>query len=195
MVRSRAWAGALLFAGASIFWLVNTAAEAAYPAYDIHDDALSLLGSLGAPTAWYWNGALLLLGAFWLAGILLALRGRAGRTWLAMNATPPLLVFVVGLFPLGSIATLHNVGAYGGFLAGGVVMLADARILRGPIRYASALLGAFTLGCLAVFTFLAIPDLVGYGGGERLVAYPILIWLMSVGGYLMAGGVLAGRGR
>jgi hypothetical membrane protein len=195
MVRPRPWAGVLLFAGAAVFWLVNTAAEASYPAYDIHDDALSRLGSLGAPTAWYWNGALLLLGSSWLLGIILALRGRVGRTWLALNAIPPLFVFLVGLFPVGSIAALHNLGAYGGFTAGGVVMLADARILRGPIRYASALLGAFTLGCLAVFTFLSIPDVVGYGGGERLVAYPILIWLMCAGGYLMAGGGLAGRGR
>lgn len=193
MARRRPWAGGLLFVGAAIFWLVNTAAEGAYPAYDIRDNALSRLGSVGSPTASYWNGAIFLLGACWLAGVLLALHGAVRRPWLVLNVVPPLCVFLVGLFPAGSIGALHNVGAFGVFVAGGVIPLVNARLFAGLFRVASAVLGATTLVCLLVFTFLPVADAIGNGGEERLVAYPILIWLMVAGGYVMAGGVLAER--
>jgi hypothetical membrane protein len=190
MGRLRPWAGLSLCGGAAIFWLVNTAAEGAYPAYDVQNDSLSRLGSVGAPTALYWNGAIFLLAACWLIGILMVLRGTADWPWIVGNAVPPLCLFLVGLFPMGSIGAVHNTAAYGGFIAGGVVALADARLLRGPIRFASAALGAFALGCLVVFSLSPLGPAVGFGVAERLVAYPDLVWLMGLGGYVMAGGIV-----
>ena len=186
---ARRWAGLGLFAAGAIFWLVNTSAEAAFPGYDVHEDALSRLGSVGAPTSLAWNAALLVLGTLWLAGAVAAFRP-VGRPWLVLNAVPPLCAYLVALFPVGTIAAPHWIGAFGLFVSGGLVAIADSRLVRGPFRVASAATGATGLPCLVVFAVLPPGDLLGFGGAERLVAYPIMIWLMGMGGYLMAGGPL-----
>jgi hypothetical protein len=28
---------------------------------------------------------------------------------------------------------------------------------------------------------------IGHGGAERLIVYPVMLWMMAFGGYLMAG--------
>jgi len=186
---ARRWAGLGLFAAGAIFWLVNTAAEAAFPGYDVHEDALSRLGSVGAPTALAWDAALLLLGTLWLAAAAVTFRP-VGRRWLVLNAVPPFCAYLVALFPVGTIAAPHWIGAFGLFVSGGIVAIADSRLVRGPFSIASAATGATGLLCLVAFALLPPGDLLGFGGGERLVAYPIMIWLMGMGGYLMAGGPL-----
>ena len=189
---ARAWAGLGLFAAGGLFWLLNTAAEASFPGFDVHTDTLSRLGSGGAPTALAWNAALLLLGACWAASAAVAFRA-VGRRWVVLNMVPPLCAVLVALFPVGSIAALHSAGALGLFMTGGIVAIADARLIRGPFRLASAVTGATGLLCLVAFSLLPFEDLLGFGGEERLVAYPIMIWLMGMGGYLMAGGRVGAR--
>ena len=186
---ARRWAGLGLFAAGAIFWLVNTAAEAAFPGYDVHEDALSRLGSVGAPTALAWDAALLLLGTLWLASAALTFR-TVGRGWLVVNAVPPLCAYLVALFPVGTIAAPHWLGAFGLFVSGGIVAIADARLLGGPFRLASAATGATGLLFLAAIALPPLEDVLGFGGLERLVAYPIMIWLMGMGGYLMGVGRL-----
>ncbi len=51
-------------------------------------------------------------------------------------------------------------------------------------------LGATTLGVLVfavVGSGTALFDRFGDGGVERWVAYPVILWLVLFGGYLMAG--------
>jgi hypothetical membrane protein len=185
--RKRTAAGASLFLGAGLFWLINTVAEASFPGYSIKADALSRLGSIGAPTQGLWGGALLILAATWLVGMALLFRGSGQRAWLALNLVPGTTVLLVAVFPAGSNAGIHGVAAYTTFVVGGVVAVADFRFIRSWFRYVSLALGATTLGCIVLGPLLA--ETLGFGGTERLVAYPILAWLMGFGSQVMAGSV------
>jgi Predicted membrane protein len=193
MAPTQTAAGASLFLGAGLFWLVNTVAEASYPGYSVKADALSRLGSIGAPTQGLWDAALLILAASWLVGMTLLFRGSGRRAWLGLNLVPGIAVLLVAIFPAGSIAAVHGVAAYAAFLTSGVVAVADFQFVRSWFRYVSLALGATTLGCLVLGPLLA--QTIGFGGTERLVAYPILGWLMGFGSQVMAGSVEVAAAR
>ena len=64
----------------------------------------------------------------------------------------------------------------------------DSRLVRPPFRYVSIALGMITL--LTLFPgSLLLGTVLGFGGTERLVAYPIVAWTMAFGTYAMAGGL------
>jgi len=113
----------------------------------------------------------------------LAFRG-AGRRWFLLNLVPGLTLLLVGTFPLGTVAALHNLGSYGTFITGAVVAVVDARLFRPPFRFFSLALGGFSLAVLVGAIVLGSGAL-GFGGAERLVAYPIIAWVMGLGAYLM----------
>lgn len=182
------WAGSLLFVGGAVVWLVDTIAESLYPNYSVMRDALSTLGDVNAPTRWLWNSATILLGVAWLVGALLLFVRQKPWLWLALNLLPPSGVLLVGLFPAGSVNTIHLVASYVIFTASGVVMVVDALGMGRPFRFFSIILGALSLGGLALsmVVLTATNPPLGAGGEERIILYPLLIWLMSFGGVLMA---------
>ncbi len=58
-------------------------------------------------------------------------------------------------------------------------------MLKSPLRYASAALGIFGLVSLALFTsgeYLGI----GFGGIERMIVYPAMIWALLIAGHLLS---------
>ncbi len=179
------WAGTLLFCGGVAFALVNTIAESLYPGYNVRTDALSLLGAVNAPTHLLWNSAVIVLAVTWFLGAFLLFH--RARQWLTLNLLPPLGVLLVGLFPIGTVERIHVWSALFVFSVSGIVILLDAHLMRGMFRYLSGALGAVSLICLVLSTLLPIGGrLLGYGGAERIIVYPIILWLVSLGVYLMA---------
>jgi hypothetical membrane protein len=58
-------------------------------------------------------------------------------------------------------------------------------LVKMPFSAISVILGLITLGALALF--MAGMDLgLGVGGMERMIVYPILMWGVGFGGYLIA---------
>jgi hypothetical membrane protein len=182
--RQRRLAGALFFLGAAQFWLVDTFAEATYPSYSVHTQALSDLGAVGSPTGFAWDPSLFLLGVCWLAAVVLVFR-RADRKWLLLNLVPGIATATVALVPEYSISAVHFLAAYTTFISGAVAAVVDARLFRSPFRYFSLALGVFSLAVIGGGSVLGSGAL-GFGGAERLVAYPIIAWVMGLGAYLMA---------
>ena len=180
-------AGAYLFLGATTFWIVNTIAESRYAGFSVRDDTLSRLGALDAPTQWLWNAGLIALGLGWIIGMTLLHQGRGRVGRLAFHLVPGVATLVVAMFPSGSVSSVHTAAALVTFVGGGLVALADSRLVRPPFRYASAGLGAITL--LSIVAAPVLVPILGDGGTERLVAYPMLIWTVSFGAYAMAGGL------
>jgi hypothetical protein len=90
---------------------------------------------------------------------------------------------------------LHQQTRWAGtLLSGGVMIVVDAVLLRGPFRYLSAVLGLLSLGCLLLSTLASVGGhLFGYGGAERIIVYPIIIWLMGFGVYLMTPHAVSSR--
>jgi hypothetical membrane protein len=178
-------AGALYFLGGIQFWLVTVFAEATNPGFSVHTDALSDLGQVGSPTGFAWDPSLFMLGATWLAAVVLVWRP-VGWRWFVLNLLPGVTTVVISLVPEGSINAIHTTAAYSTFVLGAVVALLDARMLRSPFRWYSAGLGTFSLAVLIGGIALGSGAL-GFGGAERLVAYPIVAWVIGLGGYLMGG--------
>jgi hypothetical protein len=58
-----------------------------------------------------------------------------------------------------------------------------------PLGYVSVVLGAIPISILASMIALGesggLTALLGAGGSERWVAYPVVLWLVIFGGYLM----------
>jgi hypothetical membrane protein len=182
------WAGFILLCCGAVFWLVNTAAEALFPYFVVRTDTLSQLGVPFTPTYALWTGMVVVVGLGWLAGAGLYF-GQAGRrAWLVPNLLPGAGLLLLAGFPAGSEAGWwHLLAAYWIFISSGLAALIGALTIRSPYRWVSLALGALTLGLLAAVLINPEPLIptLGLGGAERLVAYPIFIWLMTFGGYLL----------
>lgn len=101
----------------------------------------------------------------------------------------------VGVFP-GNAGIAHGFFAMTTFFSGGMAAVASYRILKEsrPMQYLSIALGSIAL---IILLSLFVPSgspltkAFGVGGAERLVAYPIVLWLVMLGGYLLAVSSLA----
>ncbi len=186
--------GAFFFLAGSIVLMGIITAEAFYPAgYSTAKSQISDLGStvppaslIYQPSATIFNGTMLAAGFMVLVGTWYL--HRFFKKWLV---SVPLSLFGlglvgVGLFP-GNHVPYHGMSAMLAFLSGGVSAIAVARINSAPFRYFGIAFGSIALA--AWFTAVLSPNVlfpfIGDGGTERWVAYPIMLWLIGFGGYLM----------
>ena len=95
----------------------------------------------------------------------------------------------VGLFPAPT-GGVHDVFSLLTFFMGGVAAILAYKVEKPPLSYVSVVLGAIPLAILASAFVLGedsgLTALLGAGGAERWVAYPLVLWLVMFGGYLMA---------
>jgi hypothetical membrane protein len=183
----RTLAGLLFFIGGAQFIIGMVLAEGGLPAYSVSQNAISDLG-VGS-SAGLFNASVFLLGVLMVGGAFYFHRTH-GKRWLTV------LFFLsgagamgVGLFP-ETTGTPHGISALVAFLFGGVSTIATFIVIRGPLRWMSVLLGSVALVALALFAggvYLGI----GLGGMERMIAYPVLLWVTAFGGYLMSPAVPA----
>lgn len=172
-------------------------AEAFYPAgYSTANSQISDLGSTvppesltHQPSASIFNSTMLTAGFMVLVGTWYL--HRFFRKWLV---SIPLSLFGLGLvgigfFP-GNHVPYHNMSAMLAFLSGGVSANAAAKITSAPFRYFGISFGSIALitWFIAVLSPNLLFPLIGDGGTERWVAYPIMLWLVGFGGYLMSDG-------
>jgi hypothetical membrane protein len=186
---SRQLAGAFLFVLAAQFLTVIMLGAAMAPGYDFGGGAISDLGVI-PETALLFNASLVVVGAFNAAGGYLLYR-RHGRRWiLAPFVLAGIGAAGAGLFPLDT-GGLHGLAALLGFLFFNVQALAIATRLSGPMRAIAAVAGL--LGLVFV-VLMAIGDAgnaaafgpIGHGGTERMIVYPVMLWLIAFGGTLLA---------
>ena len=104
-------------------------------------------------------------------------------------------IFGVGVFP-GNITPWHLMFAMLTFISGGFVPIFSARVVRKPFKYLSLIYGMISLGFLLRNIFLGDSNplnVLEFGGIERWVVYPLLLWITGFGGYLM--GDMKGAGE
>ena len=183
----------LLLAGAFILMGVITA-ETQYPVDRAYSTANNEISDLGAtrppdsvithPSAEIFNGTMLLAGAMtFVAAVALRLDVRR-RALPYVLAAFGIAMFLVGVFP-GNNAVTHPVVAMATFLLGGVTCIVSARMSVGPMHLVSVGMGVICLGFL-FFAGSFIP-MLGDGGTERWIAYPVVLWMVGFGGYLLGG--------
>jgi hypothetical membrane protein len=198
--RTKTWAsdlrlgGGLLFvAGATILMGIITA-EALYPGtFSTGANEISDLGGtrppnsvVVQPSATIFNLSMTVIGVLVVAGSWFVQRAFGRRSVTIPIAVLGVGALGVGFFP-GNTGNPHAIFAMVTFISGGIAALSAARLTNAPFRYLSVVLGAASLATLG--TYLALGDgspiaVLGIGGVERWIVYPVVLWITAFGGYL-----------
>ena len=186
----RRLAGLTLLTAGSVILMGIITAEALYPSfYTTADNEISDLGAtrppdsiILQPSATIFNLTMVAAGLLLIASAVFLQRAYHRRSLTIPAALLGVGVLGVGVFP-GNVAGVHPLFALTAFVAGGVAAIASTRVSSGPLRIASALFGAATL--VFLFGSSVFMGWLGDGGTERWVAYPVVIWMIGFGGYLL----------
>ncbi|QCC51573.1 DUF998 domain-containing protein [Halapricum salinum] len=194
-IRPRRLAGVLLFALSAQFMTVIMLAAAMAPDYDFGASAISDLGTI-PETALLFNGSLVLVGVLNIAGGYLLYRSEGARWLLGIYVAAGIGAIGAGLVPL-DVADVHGLFALVAFLGFNLEALGTATRLTGVMRVLSILAGV--LGLLFVVVMIvgdagntSVFGPIGHGGAERMIVYPVMLWLVAFGGYLLGRDVGAG---
>jgi hypothetical membrane protein len=191
-------AGALLsITGIGIILSIITN-EALYPAernYDTFTNTISDLGGTIPPNSYMVEPNRLIFivtmaigGAFVLTATALLWRSLARRGFLIALGALGIGLIGIAIFP-GNVANWHPLLALLCFVGGSIAAILSGRFLDRPLRYFAIVLGAVAL----VSTVLGLEALeghwpqtmIGLGGVERWIAYPVLLWMVLVGSVFM----------
>lgn len=169
--------------------------------FDIRTHAISDLGNtvcgtyedrfVCSPEFSWMNASFVVLGVTIIIGSALLYQGfkRTRPTFVGFYfmSLAGLGTVFVGLFSENTIPLLHNVGAFMPFVFGNLSMVILGVSLEIPrsLKLFSMLFGITALIALILFT-AGIYLGLGFGGMERLVAYPQTIWLIVCGVYVSA---------
>jgi hypothetical membrane protein len=174
-------AGALFFVAAAQFIVLLSVAQFIYPGYSVATQPISDLGVM-QPSSFVFNSSVFALGALAIIGAFFIYISRS-RLIGGLTALSAWGAMGVGIFPENT-GDLHIAVSFVAFFFGGVAAIASYRMLRPPMSYFAIVLGAVTVAALVLYasgTYLGL----GQGGMERLVAYPVLIWVLAFGAHLM----------
>ena len=192
--RARVLAGSTLIAAGAVALLGITTAEALFPeVYTTHANEISDLAGRDEDGAIRLASWLVFNGAMVVAGLLLGFAAIGLRTGMGVpRVTRAVALLAVGTVGVGVFPdyfpTLHKVFAGMTFISGGVAGVLVAQATGRPFGYASAALGVVALVALDIVVFgksTFIYSGLGPGGIERWVSYPIVLWQVAFGSYLL----------
>jgi hypothetical membrane protein len=185
-------AGPLLLVGGVQFIIALIVAEAIYQSYSTSTNYISDLGVLGKPSAVIFNPSIILLGAVSIIAAYFVKKhfglGKIGYFFVVAGAgTLTVGVFPENTFLVQGIPVIHAVAALLAFFIGGIAAVSAYRYTKPPFNIISVVLGAVSLTASALFfvTYNMGSLGLGIGGMERMIAYPTLLWIVGLGGYLL----------
>lgn len=202
---ARALGGSALMLAGMLSVMGILTAEATYgEGYATGRDTISHLaartaeGDLVQPSAAIFTLAMLVSGALLLvAAYALHHAGTAERVTSAIVLLGA-GTLGVGVFP-EYYPTLHRIAAGTTFIAGGVGAILVAQVTPRPFSLISGTLGVIVLVALDLTVFGGTSfgrQWLGSGGMERWVSYPLMMWQVGFGGYLLGNrGILGLRHR
>lgn len=177
-------AGALLFFASVQFLLFLVITEASYPDYSVSKNYISDLG-VGS-TALLFNTSIFVLGLFIIAGAYFVDKTFTFRPFSILLILAGIGAMGVGIFPEDT-GIVHGIFALIAFLFGALSAIVSYKVENPPYSYFSVLLGITALVALVLFmsgTYLGL----GAGGMERMIAHPVLLWGVGLGGSLIGSG-------
>jgi len=187
-VRSRRRAGVFFVALGGGFLTTVMLAAALVPGYDFHGGAISDLGVF-AESQLLFNATLVVAGLLNIAGGYYFYRTHGKRWVLVPFVLAGLGAVGTGLFPLDA-GDIHSLFALVAFLFFNLEALAVATRLSGAMRALAVLAGVVGLVFVAVMVVgdagsPAVFGPIGHGGAERMIVYPVMVFLLGFGGYLL----------
>ena len=187
-------AGIILFIGCLQYLLAVTLAETHFPGYSIAKTSLSALGGHTSPLAIIFNISMLLFGILCLTAAYLIIKSDGSHIFSVCLAISSAGAIGVGLLPVYT-GNIHEFFAIITFLFGSLATLFSYRLnLNIPMVIVSLVMGLMSFILILMLLILGSgtvnPFVIYLGGGgyERFVAYPIIIYLVALGGYLTSRG-------
>jgi hypothetical membrane protein len=187
-------AGALLFIAGVGAVLGIITGETLYPGYSTSQNEISDLGAtrppnsiIHQPSATIFNTTMIITGLLIIGAAASLYNASVNRLNALVLALFGISVTGVGIFP-GNYGNIHAIFALLTFVSGGVAALLTYRVTTSPFRYFSAILGAIALTFLILYIVVGQSSpfaILGQGGVERWVVYPVVLWSIGYGGYLM----------
>ncbi len=173
----------LIFIGTTLFLLGIIISEALYPGYHV----TRVISDLGVgPTAWIFNLTILIFGISLVISAYLLLNIGTNRYFTILLGLAGLGAILVGLIP-ETQGLPHAIAAGMVFLCGGFCAITGYNVFRGPFSLLSPLFGVISLVAAILFASQLFIGL-GVGGMERMITYPLIIWALGAGAYLMSPG-------
>lgn len=190
------YAGVFMIIGTIQYLLAVNISEALYPGYSVALNSLSDLGGtvpLVEPSAIIFNLSTFLLGIFLIASVYLILKSGGCRLFSSCLAIFGAAMIFLSIFPEYT-QTTHVIFAVIAFFSGSLALIFSYRLgINIPMTIISMVLGFIALvTILSVFVVGVGPsnplDVLGKGGAERLIIYPVVAYLTALGGYLASRG-------
>jgi hypothetical membrane protein len=182
MARYGLISGLLIILGVIQFTILMVVCEALYPNYSV---AYNYISDLGAGlTAPIFNSSIILLGIVVVISSRLLYQVFKSRLLSIVLFLTGFGAAGVGVFPEGSPHNLHTVMSAVTFIFAGVTPITAYRFTPKPISWISIMMGIVSLVALGLFTSENYLGL-GHGGMERMIVYPVLLWALVFGGYIM----------
>ena len=176
-MRRRELAGVLLFVAIIQFAFLANISQILYDGYSIEETLLSDLGVWEQPSALVFNTSLVIFGILGIGiGVVL---------WpdKKLNFIPLLFVLcgigmlIMAAFPI-TIEWAHDVGAFLAFILIAVIALACYWTFPGPFRYLSLVIGI--IGFFTEITYkTGIYFGLGVAGSERMIIFPLFLWMAA----------------
>jgi len=195
----RKLAGLLLFVAAAQFLMGMLFAEALYPGYSISGNYISDLGAfcngvfpaagvcvIYQPTSTIFNSSVFLLGLLLVIAAYVFWRPLRWRTFSLLVLLTGVGAMGVGVFP-EIFPVAHEITSDIAFIFAGISAIWAYRLTKSPMSYLSVILGVVNLVAVVLFTANILFGL-GVGGMERTIVYPVVLWAVGFGGYLMSSG-------
>lgn len=201
--RVRSVAGLLCVVATVQFLIGVQVAQASYPNYSVTQQYLSDLGAtcpggvgttpcvIVQPSAIVWDTVLSLMGLLSLVSAFLFFLTFRTRLLPVLLGLWGLGTMIAGVFPQ-SIYIVHGPASALAFAAGSIAGLVTFKLhLEAPrsLGIVSAGLGLLSLigiALLRIFSFSALnATVIGGGGVERLIVYPIVVWELLLGLFLL----------
>jgi hypothetical membrane protein len=201
-------AGALAFAAATQWALLVVVAQTQYPNYSTQRNFLSDLGAtchsglaaapcvIVSPASQIWNATLSLMGLLSLVSAILLYRATRRSAVSVLFGVFGLGTLIAGIVP-ETLLSVHELGSLAAFVAGSIAAMLAFRVISAPLKYFSLTLGLLSfVGIIPLmfqgpfYRWNGIFGL-GLGGIERMVVYPLIIWELAFGAYLMSGAHLS----
>jgi hypothetical membrane protein len=183
-------AGLLFFVGVVQFVLAIVISEAVYSGYSV-GQYVSDLGdwNLAGNYAAIFNASIILSGMLIIAGAYFIQRGFKNRLFTSLLFIYGIGGVGVGLFAENISLPVHSVFALVAMVSGASSAIMSYKFVKSPLSYVSVILGAVSL--LALVLFMLGQGSSGFylglalGGMERFIIYPVLLWMLGFGAYLI----------
>jgi len=192
--------GLLIVIAGTVFAFGMLTAGFLFPDYSDSRQTISALGAqcstdasdcvVHEPSAAIFNGSLILFGLLILISFFISRKEflPSAKIFFVFAVIAGLGGIGSGLFP-DNTGLMHELFAGVGFFFGSLTVISSFKIIRKPLNYFSLLMGIISLSALVLF----VSDVhlgLGSGGMERMIIYPILLWMVSFGSYLISSGVV-----